>query len=576
MSESRVVHTAGRAAPAVAITFAVLAAAGLTVHAVHGATGFGGALATTVVSGWIYCGLFLMTAVSCAVRARRAPEQRLPWTLAAIGVTVWAAAEVTYRVVEPDPSAPYPALTQALLLLSFFMATVTLVLLGRDRVRGVHLGLALDGLIGGLAISAVTAALLFPAAGAPAAAQPGPPALFLMVDLAILTFVVVTIGLTGWRPGTCWGLLCTGIVLNTVGNVALVQATQAGTFERGSIVDTIYAASALSLGLAALYPIRAHERVRFDGSRTLLAPSGFALVGVALLLYGTFRGISVEAAVLGGATLVMLIVRTTMAFRENRGLLEVSRHEALTDGLTSLGNRRSLMLDLQRTSEGLAAGRPATLVLFDLDGFKGYNDSFGHPAGDALLARLAGRFAVAIGDDRAYRAGGDEFCALLRCSHAEATPRIAQAAAALSEIGDGFHVTTSFGSVGLPEETADPAEALQIADSRMYEQKDSRRVSASQQSRAVLMQVLNEREPGLRDHQDEVADLATAVARHLELEADEIRDVAGAAEFHDIGKIAVPDAILYKPAPLDEAELAFIRQHTIIGERILLAAPALS
>ena len=53
------------------------------------------------------------------------------------------------------------------------------------------------------------------------------------------------------------------------------------------------------------------------------------------------------------------------------------------------------------------------LALFDLDGFKHYNDTFGHPAGDALLERLGGNLArLVAGRGRAYRMGGDEFCAL--------------------------------------------------------------------------------------------------------------------------------------------------------------------
>jgi HD-GYP domain-containing protein (c-di-GMP phosphodiesterase class II) len=52
--------------------------------------------------------------------------------------------------------------------------------------------------------------------------------------------------------------------------------------------------------------------------------------------------------------------------------------------------------------------------------------------------------------------------------------------------------------------------------------------------------------------------------------------MARAAELHDVGKMAVPDEILNKPGPLDRVEMGFIRQHTIVGERILAAAPSLS
>ena len=74
-----------------------------------------------------------------------------------------------------------------------------------------------------------------------------------------------------------------------------------------------------------------------------------------------------------------------------------SRIEALTDALTGLGNRRALMDDLARSPRGSPPPRPRALVLFDLDGFKRYNDTFGHPAGDVLLARLGGSLGARSG-----------------------------------------------------------------------------------------------------------------------------------------------------------------------------------
>jgi putative nucleotidyltransferase with HDIG domain len=120
------------------------------------------------------------------------------------------------------------------------------------------------------------------------------------------------------------------------------------------------------------------------------------------------------------------------------------------------------------------------------------------------------------------------------------------------------------------------AEALRIADQRMYAQKNAGRLSASRQSKDVLLRALAERNPDLRHHISGVADLAEATALRLELGQEEVEQVRHAAELHDIGKMAVPDAILSKPGPLDEDEWAFIRRHTLIGQRIVAAAPALT
>ncbi|MEA2146882.1 MAG: hypothetical protein QOG59_2469, partial [Solirubrobacteraceae bacterium] len=99
---------------------------------------------------------------------------------------------------------------------------------------------------------------------------------------------------------------------------------------------------------------------------------------------------------------------------------------------------------------------------------------------------------------------------------------------------------------------------------------------ASRQSGDVLLKVLSERNADLRQHVDGVAGLAERTAERLGLDTAEVRRIGLAAELHDIGKTAIPDAILHKPGPLDEHEWEFMRRHTLIGERILLAAPSLA
>jgi diguanylate cyclase (GGDEF)-like protein len=263
-------------------------------------------------------------------------------------------------------------------------------------------------------------------------------------------------------------------------------------------------------------------------------------------------------------------VRVRM-YEAQRELEEMS----LTDPLTGLSNRRRLLIDL---AEVLDDSRSALLMLFDLNGFKHYNDSYGHLVGDSLLERLGGQLREAVEPmARAYRLGGDEFCVI----GPQPTPegRLGYeltAAAALSEVGDAFTVTSSYGSVLLPDEARTPAEALRLSDQRMYAEKAGTRSSASSQSRDVLVQVLTEKVPELGEHGDDVARLALAVGRTMGLADDQLEQLQHAAQLHDVGKIAIPDAIIGKPAALDDSEWEFMRQHTVIGQRIISAAPALA
>jgi diguanylate cyclase (GGDEF)-like protein len=252
------------------------------------------------------------------------------------------------------------------------------------------------------------------------------------------------------------------------------------------------------------------------------------------------------------------------------------REQAVTDALTGLGNRRRLSADLGTALERATGEQPALLLLFDLDGFKGYNDTFGHLAGDQLLTRLGAKLAAAVADHgAAYRLGGDEFCALLELDTADLDELIERTAAALSERGKHFAIRASLGAVLLPHEADSPDHALQLADERMYAHKHGRSAGPRDQARDVLLRTMQAKQPDLDEHSSEVASLAARVARRLGLSGEELDEIARAAELHDVGKVGIPDAILNKPGPLDATEWDYMRQHTILGERILNAAPAL-
>jgi diguanylate cyclase (GGDEF)-like protein len=305
-------------------------------------------------------------------------------------------------------------------------------------------------------------------------------------------------------------------------------------------------------------------------------PAVFAALALAVLGSAAWHHLTDAAVVLALAALVAVAARGALTYRENLELLRRSERDALTDALTGLGNRRRLMDDIDAAIVEAQAGHAQTLLFFDLDGFKGYNDSFGHNAGDALLHRLGHALNDAVtGSGGAYRLGGDEFCVLIHDAVTPGSPLVVAVAAALSERGEGFEIGASLGLVNLPGDARNATLALQLADERMYAQKGTRRSSAKRQTRDILLQVLGERQPDLLQHTDHVAGHAAATARQLGLTGELVDEVARAAELHDIGKIAIPDTVLDKPGPLDDGEWALMRQHTVIGERILLAAPAL-
>jgi diguanylate cyclase (GGDEF)-like protein len=165
------------------------------------------------------------------------------------------------------------------------------------------------------------------------------------------------------------------------------------------------------------------------------------------------------------AALAVAVVRTALVLTESQQLLRTSRHEAHTDPLTALANRRQLLHDLAFRDA------PRLLVLFDLDGFKHYNDTFGHPAGDHLLRVVASDLNAALEHGRAYRLGGDELCALLPLTPADPRATAGRLADALTQHGDGFTISVSCGWAALPGEARTASEALRLADRRLYTSK---------------------------------------------------------------------------------------------------------
>jgi diguanylate cyclase (GGDEF)-like protein len=161
-----------------------------------------------------------------------------------------------------------------------------------------------------------------------------------------------------------------------------------------------------------------------------------------------------------------------VALRDHMRLLQASRRDALTDSLTGLGNRRLLMLDLEARIATAGIDAPCTVMLFDLDGFKRYNDWYGHPAGDALLARIGHRLSAATEPaGRAYRLGGDEFCVIFTGGELEALRVRDAAAAALVGEDRGFRLGSSLGAVTVPREAATVTSVLKLADERLYAHK---------------------------------------------------------------------------------------------------------
>ena len=550
----------------------------LVAYAVHAVTGVGAV--SHDFETWVYNAIVAFAAAACIARCVRERRERRAWAVLSLALLAWLAGDVFHSLFLDDAEiTPFPSVSDGFFVAFYPACFAAIVLLVRRRVRPIGPTLLLDGIISALAVCSVVAALTFDAALAPLVDSAGTAAIvfnlaYPLGDLALLGSVAAVLSLTGWRPGRALGSLALGLVIVALGDTIFLLQSFTGSYVEGSWVDVLWPAGLLLTAYAAWQPVRP-VALEVTGRRVLTLPILFSLMALAVIAAEQVTDVNKVGLAFATATILAVIVRMATSLHSNLQLLAATREEATSDVLTGLGNRRRLMLALEEVLE-VPEEANHLLLLFDLDGFKSYNDTFGHLEGDALLTRRARALSDSIADHgRAFRLGGDEFCVVMEAGTPGMEALVTACCAALSERGEGFEIRPSWGGVMIPEEAGSAHQALAVADQRMYNRKRSRRASARRQSTDVLVGVMKERDGDLGDHSIGVAELVQHVGERMGMTPDELDEMARAAELHDIGKVSIPESVLHKPAALDLDEWSLMHKHTIVGERILSAAPAL-
>ena len=542
-----------------AMLTALLMHVACTLHIVDVAESVTDALYTAIEWGAVA----LVAARVIAVRRNRAG-----WALIGLGVAMWSAGDVCWTLwLNALETAPYPNVSDVFYLGMYVCMYAGLALLLRDRIRPFPMWLTLDGALAGLTLGALAAGTVFipvKAATHGDAAVVAATLAYLVCDLLLFVMVLVAFAATAWRPGRAWWLLGGGLIVCALADTLFVVQESRGAYVAGTYIDNLWPAALVAIAFAAWQ--RTEQPTRPTVSWAVASvPMGGSVASIAMLIHAGLSHVGALTVLLAGGALLTAVARSGLMLAENFALLGSARRDALTDKLTELPNRRALVRDLDRAC---LSDRPHTLVFFDLDGFKDYNDAFGHPAGDALLGRLAPalggrrrprlparrrrvlpparrgagqrprtrpgrrrgaqragrrlchrRLARARGPAR-RRAGRDRGAAPRRRAHVrpQAAPPRRQPRPGARSAGQGDR-----------RARARPRRALQ----RRRRARAPRSGAASASTPRTSMSLIR------------------------------------AAELHDVGKVAVPDSILRKPGPLDASEWEIMRQHTIAGERIL-------
>jgi diguanylate cyclase (GGDEF)-like protein len=429
-----------------------------------------GAPGGDIADNWVYPALIAIGAAFCIARAVHVREERAAWAALGAGLASWCLGELYYVLFVEQLANPPEFGVADVLWLGFYPGCLAgMVLLVRSRLRGFTRVTVLEALVAALGITSLAAALVF---GGLVRAGSVPASLaYFFGDLVLLGFVVAVLALTGWRPGRSWSLLGSGVAIGALVDGFFLWEQAANTDVYAAPVAVLWPASAILIGFAAWQGAAAPRPAPREGLRTVGMASVFAGLAMIVLLVSVVVPVNALALILAKLTLASAMGRMVMAVAQHTHLLAGSRYEALHDSLTGLGNRRKLLRDLERVAAGATEEEPASLIVYDLDGFKRYNDWHGHPAGDRLLARLGNALGSVA---HAYRLGGDEFCVLVTGGEDEARGALEAGRSALVEQEAGFDVRSSGAYVMLPQDAQEPDAILALADERLYAEKARR------------------------------------------------------------------------------------------------------
>jgi len=303
----------------------------------------------TLFTTWVFSGLTLGAALVCAARAVLVEADRKVWALLAAGMASWGLGSIWWSAfLSGLDTPPYPSTADVLYLSFYPLAYGALMLLANGRVHGVHRSTWLDGLIAGLAITALGAAFVVPslfvgATGTRAAVATN--LAYPLADLLLIALVTGIFALTSWQPGRAWLLIGAGLMLLAVADCLYLYRVAHDTFVAGTWLDAIWPAGMVLVAFAALAHTPRDDKTTARGWPTLLVPIGFTLGAVGVLLYGSVEHVNALALALAAATVMAALGRMTLSLQEVRALTE-SRRLAITDDLTDLPNRRLLHLRL--------------------------------------------------------------------------------------------------------------------------------------------------------------------------------------------------------------------------------------
>jgi diguanylate cyclase (GGDEF)-like protein len=438
---------------------------------------------STILDGWGVDGFEVLLALMCASRALVRRGGRLVALVLGAGLLMWAIGDIALTAEGSNP--PSPSVADAFYLAFYPTTYLGLMLLIRRSASRFGLATWLDGAVAGLGAAALCAAFAFSQVAQAAGDTGAAAATNLAYPIGDVLLLLLVVGGTALVPAHRrgqWLLLATGYALNTVGDTFNLFSSGIGATHVGTAFNAVAWPTSILLVSASVWLLaRPAEGLRYERPPGFALPGLATLVALGILLTASLTHLNRPAVALAGITLAVASVRVALSLIRLRSLTAERHAQAVTDQLTTLGNRRAMfeLLDALLREHQLDSGdgREFAFLFVDLNHFKEVNDSFGHAVGDELLRQLGERLTGALrGSDLLVRLGGDEFGVALLDADADYGATVARRlSSTLEEPFQLGHVRAKIGaSIGIavaPTDATDAHDLLRCADLAMYRAK---------------------------------------------------------------------------------------------------------
>ena len=448
----------------------------------HAVFGIGGSAVEEPIRDWLTSAVYILVGVIVCWRAVRTTEARKSWMIFAFGISIYGLGNVLWAAwIEHLPNPPIPSICDGMWLTLYPCCYLGIVGLAGVRERRVPARMWLDGIVAGLGIAAIGAAIvvrpvLATVSGGTAAvitemAYP-------LCDLLLAALVVGVLALRGWRLDRMWAMLGAGFLALAAADCMYALQVADGASAPSALTNMTYDIGVMLLALAAWQPRATIETDTVPSGAVLTIPAAFTVSALGLLIYDHFSRLDPIALALAMGTMLFAFARIgahvprRARARRNAAPGDDGRShlDAQPPPLPAARARRDHRQPGDRRQRGAAARRPRPL-----QGAQRH----ARPRRRGPAAVPGGRAAAQVlrATDTAARLGGDEFGVLLSepCDGATAAlvaEKILKAIAQPFPIKSvGLRVTASIGIALFPENAENDEQLMQHADVAMYEAK---------------------------------------------------------------------------------------------------------